>query len=538
MLKHLFLITLSISLAGCSPSKPKKESELRLNMYCEPPSLDSRQATDSTSMNTLLMLFEGLTRIGFDHKPHPALAKKIRISQDQLTYVFKLRRAHWSNGDLITADDFVYAWSKILDPSYPSLFAYKLYPILNAAEIKEGKLPLESLGVRALNPSTLEVTLKFPAPYFLELCAFPTYFPINKKNDLANPDWSFKGGEEYVCNGPFKLETWDHENEIVVKKNPHYWDASSVILETIRLAMINDTATEFYMFEMGELDWSGSPLSNLPTDFIPALKKENKLFNYPGAGIYFYKINTDHFPFGNKKIRKALGLAINRNALVEHVTQGGQMPAMGLIPPMPGWNYPRCTFEDGNKGEAKRLFDEGLKEVGLTCETFPAIKLSYNTNREHQMIAQAIQQQWKEVLGIVTELDNVEWGVYLSKINKQDYQIGRMGWLGDFHDPISFLTPYKFKDNPNVGGNNETGWEHPDYIAHLEAADIELDPIKRAKHLSLAEDILMDEMPIIPLYYINFAFLKKPYVKGVYLSALGFADFKYAFCDHSLEVHD
>jgi oligopeptide transport system substrate-binding protein len=293
------------------------------------------------------------------------------------------------------------------------------------------------------------------------------------------------------------------------------------------------------MFEMNELDWAGSPLSNLPPEFIASLKDEDvnhlPVNFYAATAVYYYKINTQRFPLGNPSIRRALGYAINRKEIVQHITQAGQTPATALVPPMPGWEITSSLFEDGNKDLAKELFDKGLNEIGLKVEHFPKLTLCYNTNREHQKIAQAIQHQWKETLGIDIELQHFDWKVYLSKISNQDYDIGRMGWLGDFHDPVSFLEPFKYKNDPDGGGNNDTGWEHPDYIVYLELAEKELDLSKRAILLRKAEALLISEMPIIPIYYIMNGYLKKPYVHGVYLSPLGIADFKKAYIGQESE---
>lgn len=195
---------------------------------------------------------------------------------------------------------------------------------------------------------------------------------------------------------------------------------------------------------------------------------------------------------------------------------------------MTGWS-PSDFFKDGDVEGAKALFEKGLQELGLTREQFPVLTVTYNTNREHQKIAQAIQQQWKKVLGINVELLHFDWKVYLSKISKQDFEIGRMGWVGDFNDPISFLEPFKYKNDPEMGGNNDTGWEDPRYIALLDGAEQERDRQKRAHLLHQAEALLISEMPVIPIYFLMSGYLKKPYVHGVYLSPLGTVDFKKAY---------
>jgi oligopeptide transport system substrate-binding protein len=531
IMKWILWIWVACLMVACNTHRSDEDhNRLRLNLYTEPPTLDSRKATDATSMNVLEMLFEGLTRMGPGDLPLPAAAKKIEISEDGRTYTFTLRdEAHWSNGAPITSEDFCYAWTTLLDPKFPGLFAYKMYVIQNAEAVKAGTLPMSALGVAAPDPKTLVVTLQYPTPYFLELTAFPTFYPIYKPSDLSNPDWAAEAGPQYISNGPFQLATWEHESEITVTKNPHYWDAAHVKLDGLHLFMIDDTTTELYMFEMNELDWSGSPLSNLSPEFIPALIEEGKAHFYPASASYYYKLNTLRFPLNNLNIRKALGYAINRKDIVTHITQAGQKPATALVPPMPGWT-PQELFPDGNSQEAQNLFALGLKELGIKIQEFPPLTISYNSNREHQKIAQAIQHQWKEVLGLDVQLAHFDWKVYLSKISNQDYDIGRMGWVGDFNDPVSFLEPFKYR-NSDKGGNNDTGWERPEYTAYLDAATQERNLYKRSEILKKAEALLIGDMPVIPLYFLMYGYLKKPYVHGVYLSSLGVVDFKNAYLE-------
>lgn len=531
MFIRFFLIStffFTVACGGLSNKTPKQQ--LRINLATEPPSLDPRKATDSTSANVLNALFEGLMRIDTDQKPKLALAKSMQVSKDLKTYTFKLREAYWSNGDRVTAEDFLHSWQTLLDPSYPGLFAYKLYVIENAEKIKTGALPLESLGVKALDDETLEIHLKHPTPYFLELLAFPTFFPVNHKIDQAHPDWALDAGPLYVVNGPFRLKTWDHENEIVLQKNPAYWDAKNVKLEAITFSMINDAMTELYMYEMGELDWAGSPLSNLPQESIPSLKQEGHLHTKPISAVYFYKLNTNHFPLNNKNIRKALAYAINRREIVEHITQGEQKPALAFVPPMVGWEASNL-IPDGDRKKAQEYFLLGLKELNLKKEDFPSLILSFNTNREHQSIAQAIQQQWNQVLGIPVSLEQADWKVHIANMSKQNYQIGRNGWIGEFQDPVSFLELFAYEDDPRYGGNNETGWSNPEFTAYLKRAENEMDPQKRQALLKKAEALFIDEMPLIPIFYLSQSYLKKPYVQGVFVSSLGFIDYKKAYIE-------
>jgi oligopeptide transport system substrate-binding protein len=533
--KKILLLIAACLFSACNQQLPIEEKQqVRLNIFTEPPSLDSRKATDLTSVNVLLMLFEGLTRMGEDHRPKLALAERISISEDGCTYTFILKETYWSNGEKVRAHDFLYAWSKILEPKFPSFFAYKFYLIENAEEIKSGKLPLNSLGVMAPNDQTLIVTLKHPAPYFLELLSFPFFFPVNQKVDKKNPNWALDAGPDFVCNGPFLLNKWVHESEINLVKNPNYWDTHAVKLQNLHLAMIDDTSTEFYMYEMNELDWAGSPLSNLTPEMVPVLKANNGAAFYPAAAVYYYKVNTQRYPLNHVKIRQALSYAINRKDIVSHILQAGQTPASGIVPPMPGWETPAVLFKDGDTLLARQLFEEALEDLGITRAEFPTLTLSYNTNREHQKIAEAIQHQWKDTLDIHVQLSHSDWKVYLSKISKQEYEIARMGWVGDFGDPLAFLEPFKFRNDPGTGGNNDTGWEDPEYKFLLEQTTKESDSQKRAVLLRKAEALLVSEMPVIPLYYIVYGYLKKPYLKDVYLSPFGTIDFKHAYIEARL----
>ncbi|MCP5470360.1 MAG: peptide ABC transporter substrate-binding protein [Chlamydiales bacterium] len=501
---------------------------LRLNLFCEPPTLDSRQATDSTSMNVLIALFEGMMRTNSNFQPELAGAKSYEISEDGKTYTFHLREHYWSNGDRVVAKDYLTAWSSTLDPKFPSPFAYKFYCIKNAAEIKEGRLPMKSLGVEAPNNETIIVHLIHPTPFFLELLATPTFFPVHTKTVRQNPNWAGEGGSHYICNGPFTLESWKHESEIVLKKNPYYWDAKKVRLDGVHLSMVPDISTEFYMFESGELDWAGAPLSTLPLEFIPALLAEGKLNTYETNGVYYFKLNTKRPPLNNVKIRRALGLAICRQSIVDHILQADQAVATSLVPNLPGVEK-QNLFQDNSIEEAQRLFKEGLAEENL--ESIPSLTLSFNACSQHQKIAQAIQQQWKTVLGLHIDLDSCDWKVYLSKINSQNYDIGRLGWIGEHNDPITYLEPFRHKDNPHIGGNNETGWEDPLYAQLLNQADRELDLGKRLALLREAEAILIDQMPLIPIYFLNYGYLKNPRVHGINLSPLGTIDLKEAYLE-------
>jgi oligopeptide transport system substrate-binding protein len=531
------LLVLSMFLAACAGKDSKNNAgegdkaadvpqELRVNINSEPPALHPGLASDATSGGVLLQTFEGLTRIGKDGKPENAMAEDVQVSDDLKTYTFKLRDAQWTNGDPVTAEDFIYAWKWALDPAHQSSYAYQLYYIQGAQAANEGKGSVDDIGVKAIDEKILEVTLENPTPYFLELTAFYTYYPVNHKVATANENWHTEAGDDYVSNGPFKMTEWSHQDKIVLEKNENYWEADVVKLEKIEMYMINDPNTELSMYDNGELDRAGSPFGTLPTDALPQLKDSGDLVIKPIAGTYWYKLQTEKPPLNNKNIRKALAYAINRKAIVENITQGGQMPATAAVPPSMAPENEQGYFADHDVEKAKEFLQTGLQELGYKdVSELPTITLSYNTSEAHQKIAQAIQDMWKNELGVNVTLDNSEWAVYIDKLHKGDYMVGRMGWLGDFNDPINFLELYREKN----GGNNDTLWENADFKKLLDDSQRETDPDARTQMLKDAEAILMDEMPIIPIYFYTNVWVEKENLKDVVVSGLGDVQLKWAY---------
>ncbi len=530
------VLVLGTALAGCggqSASTPQQNNNtqataeksgepqlLKMNLHSEPPSADPGIAEDSTSHAIVEATFDGLTRIGDDGKPHESVAEKIDVSDDLLTYTFHLRDSKWSNGDPVTAKDFEYAWKRALDPKTASNYAYQLYYIKNGEKANKGEAKLDDVGVKALDDKTLQVTLENPTPYFLELTAFPTYYPVDKAVVEKDPKWATEA-KTHVGNGPFKMESWEHKSKLVLVKNDNYWDKDAVKLDRIEFSMVEDENTELSMFDNGELDWAGAPLSNLPLDSVPALKQSGKMTTQPIAGTYWYKFNTEKPPFNNVKIRKAFAYAINRQAIIDNVTQTNQIPAMGAVPPSMALSTDGY-FKDNDVETAKKLLQEGMKELGIT--KLPPITLSFNTSENHKKIAEAIQDQWKKNLGVDVKLENKEWKVYIEDLHQGNFQIGRMGWLGDFNDPINFLELFKEKN----GGNNDTRWENPKFKDLLNKSALEKDPAKRKQLLADAEKIFMDEMPVAPIYFYTDSWVKNDKVNGVIVDGLGHIDFKWA----------
>lgn len=514
--KTLLFFSLLIVFVGCSA---KQENVVRINLGAEPASLDPRKARDLQSMTLARMFFEGLTRVNQQDQPELALAEKVDVSADGKIYTFTLRSATWTNGDRVTAQDFVYAWTKSLEPHFPADQAFQLYVIKNGKAAKEGKVSLDQIGVKALDEKTLQVELQNPTPYFLELTALPIYFPFSLKADQQSDI------KKVVGNGPFVLKDWKHNDLLQVVKNKAYWDASHVKLNEIHLVMVPED-TELKMFERGELDWAGSPLSILPVGSLAELKKSDKLHVKPFLATYFFRANVEADLFQHPLMRKAFAEAIQRAEIVEHVTQGGQLPAKGLLPPSLRGKEDGA-LADGDIKTAQKDFENALEMLEVTRQELPSISLMYVTGERNHLIAQAVQEQWRKALQVNVELQPVERKVFFDRLSKKNYQLASGSWTADYNDGMNFLEIFKFK----AGGSNNTAWENPRYRELLDRAAETAEAGERQHLFQQCENILMQEMPIIPLFHYTMLYLSNEKVKGVVLSNLGSIDFKWASID-------
>ncbi len=518
-LKTIFgLFALLILCNGCFPQKPQLKNVLRLSCEDEPHTLDPRQARDLATATGIHLFYEGLMRAQGGEKPELALAESYEISPDQKTYTFKLRNSSWSNGEPVTAQDFEETWKSVLNPSYTAPNAYQLYVIKNAQQAKEGKVAIDQVGIRAPDEKTLVVELENPTPYFTQMLASHFYYPACKalRSHVSTDPLDKK---LISTNGPYLLDSWER-NELVAKPSPHYWDRSSVKLDQIQF-IVSDNSTAFQLYEQKELDWAGSPLAILPIDALQSLKKEGVLHVKPSAGVHLFRVNTEKAPFTDAKMRRAFAYALNRKDLVEHVLQGNQTPATRIVPSsvLPG----PVGFKDHDLIKARKLFKTYLQDNNMKAEDLPTITILYPNGERQHKIAQVVQQQWKEAFGIETQLQAVETKVFFSQMKSHDYQLAIGSWYADFLDPISFLEIFKYKDN----GTNNTQWENSAFIALLNASAI-ANPIKRKEILLAAENVLMRDMPVIPLFFNSYNYLKRPDVEGVYFSELGYLDFKKA----------
>ncbi len=529
LIKAAFLIPLlALSLTGCkksgsssSLSSKGSSQQITINITDDPGTLDPRKARALTDAILIRMFMDGLTRVDKDGNNTLAVAKKVDISPDKKTYTFTLRDCNWSNGDSVTSHDFAYAWKKSLSPDFNSPNANMLYVIKNAKEAKTGKLPLSLVGIETPDEKTLVVTLNHPTPYFMGLITHPVFFPVNNHVDRHNPQWADKE-TTYVGNGPFSLSEWKHHNVIEATKNPQYWDQKTVKLSNVKMIMVN-AETGFKMFDANDLSWDGSPLSTIPVDAIPSLKNEEKLYTTPVLATQWIRVNVEKTPFQNKNLRKALAYAMDRQAIVDHVTQGNQIPATGIVPNAMKL-HKEPLFIDHDLNAAQTHFDQALDELDATADSLPVIPLLYASAERNHLMAQAIQDQWLKAFGIHVELEAVEKKVFFDRVSKKDYVLSMGNWFADFNDPINFLEVFKTK---NVGTNN-TNWENPSYTELLETSYFCQSDEERRAVLARSEELLINDMPVIPIFHFTLLYIRDQGLKDVVLTTMGNIDFKWA----------
>ncbi len=492
---------------------------LRLNLQHLPLSLDPRLGGDEISGVTLKMLFDGLMNIDRNGKATFAVAKSVTISEENTRYLFKLRECVWNNGDRVTADDFCYAWKKILSPEFATSFSYLFSIIKNAKQVKKGRLPLEVLGIRALDRETLLVELEHPCSYFLELIAHPIYSPVNHKVDRFHPNWSLQSAQSYVCNGAFQLQQSSHQESYELIKNKNYWDEKHITLDRIQITKAN-AQRAFDMFKNDEIDWLGRPLRAWEPFFSQCAT--NSIEKVPVSATYWYVFNVQQFPFQSRKIRQALAYAINRQAIIDRLAYEGQ-PTFTPLP----FGVSQCSncFNDGDTVQAKALFEEGLADLGITRDQLCPITLIHTNNELRTQMALTIAEQWKQVLGVKIYTSSCDFKDLFKRMTKGEYQIGSMSWKSWINDPAFTLNAFEYGDEDI----NFSKWENADYQQLLQRAKYGVQLDEKEKALVEAERILINEMPVIPIFHEVEPFIRKSTVEGIHLSPTGNIDFRYAY---------
>ena len=511
-----------------APAPTGEKKILRTNNSSEPGTLDPALAQGTHESWILSNTFEGLMKNDAEGKVIPGIAESYKLSDDNLTYTFTLRDAKWSNGDPVTAQDFEYSWKRVLNPDLAADYAFQLYYIKGGEAYNTGTGTVDEVAVKAIDDKTLEVTLAAPTGYFLELTAFYTYYPVNKAVVEANAEWANKP-ETHISNGPFKMTTWEHNAKIILEKNANYYNAEAIKLDGIDFDIIEDENTAWQKYEGGEYDI----LATLPQAVTAQMSAEKNPELTVGAqvGLYYYNINNEIKPFNNVKVRKGMSLTLDQQTIVDKITQGGQIPAEGAVPvglvDETGAEYRDKVGKqvEYNVEEGKKLFAEGLAEEGMTVEQFNAAGnvLLYNTSEAHKKIAQAAQEMWRTSLGIEIGLENVEFQVKLDREKAGDYQISRGGWIGDYMDPMTVLDLWLTESS-----FNDANFFNAKYDELIKGAKATADQNIRFNNMREAEAILMEEMPIIPVYFYTQPFAVKANVEGIYKLPLYYPTLTYA----------
>lgn len=483
----------------------------------EPATLDSRQSQGTAESYVLYQLFEGLTTENAKGDVVPGVASSWEIDDNGSHYVFHLRDSKWSNGDPVTAYDFEYTWLKTLSPEFGSHSAEMLYFIKNAEAYNSGKVNADLVGIKAIDAHTLDVRLQAPAPFFLNLVGYNTkYLPVNKKVAEANPHW-MERPESLVSNGAFVLQSWDHGSKMLFSANDNYWNKSAVKLKAVSCVFVDNAQTDLSMFESGQLDMSEA---GFPATSSDKLIQENKLKFYPSLALTYIGVNSKTKPFDDARVRKALALAIDRNALVSANKNSGRKPAYGLVP------YGIIDSATGKdfRVEGGALFDENvslakrlLSEAGFPDGNgFPASAILYSTDSASKQTCEIIQDMWKRNLGIAVTLTNCEWKVYLQQMQSGNFSITRGGWSGDYIDPLTFLNLFVSTD-----GNNRVRYNNARYDKLVRVALATGDQSIRMRDLHAAEKVIMDDMGVIPIYFSSTSALVASNVSGVIRDATG-----------------
>lgn len=488
--KSLFFSFFFLLLFPSCSSSETKEKKLRLAFHTMPTTLDPAKSADFLTSSLISLLYEGLMRCEQDEKVEPALAERVEISKDGLTYRFFLKKAYWSDGSFITAFDFEKSWKRIVQPQSGTLCAYLTYPILNAELILQGKLPPDQLGVKAENEEIFQVTLERKTPWFLSLTAFPLFFPSPSHAPSFSPD-------QFISSGPFLLQTYEVNQKILLSKNPSYWNAQAIQLDQIEISIIGDEETALQLFEKKEIDWLGSPFSPIPLDAVAQWERAGRIDQVPMAASTFLAFNLGKEPLDHPLLRQALSLSIDRKKLVQSSLKG-QIPATRPLPPLLSSSCKELIVYD--KKRAVHCFHEWLKEKNLTVQQLPKLSLYYRTGQMEKLLAQILQKEWEETLGWKIEIEQLDPKIHLERLYQKNYQMAITSWIAQFEDPISLLERYAQKNH----SKNFSDWQSLEYQKLLESSYLVKEELRK-KLFEEAEEILAQELPFAPLYHFSSA---------------------------------
>ncbi len=513
--------------AEAETAEPTGAQELTFVLNNEPDSLDPSYTNNSFASPFLTNLFEGLVTYDENGELAPGNAESWEANEDMTVYTFHLRDGlKWSDGSPLTASDYVYSALHVMTPATTSQYVNMMTDyIVNGQEYYDGTATAEEVGVKALDDTTIEYTLKQPTPFFADVASMWVYAPVQEATVEANGDKWSTAADTYVCNGPFKVSEINMGESVVLTKNENYWNAENVTLEKLTFRYILDLSTALTAYENGEVDG----VRNIPAGDIARLKAENAGTHTANVyGTVYYNINCQAEPYNNPLVRKALNLAIDRESLINNVAQLDAQPAYSIL--APGYVVDgkdilegRSEFEMSHNANVEAA-QAALAEAGYPGgEGFPTLKLSFYSDDTVKKVAEALKEMWETNLGITVEVTSAEWAVFYSEVQSGNYEVAAMGWSADYVNPMSFLPLLVTGDVTNT-----SFYSNSEYDAMVEQVKVESDPAKFGELVKAADDLASSEYPVIPLYYKADTYLLKDYVSGVYMDSSTHLFFKNA----------
>ena len=522
-------LAIALALSACTRRETavtlgNRTGVLHVGNGAEIQSLDPQLAGGSVDHNVLSALFEGLITLDEEtFQPRPGAAERWTISPDGLVYTFHFRHgAKWSNGDPLDARDFLYSFRRALTPTFGSEYKDALYPVKNAEAFARGQITdFAAVGIRTRDDFTLEIELDRPTPYFITVLRANVCFPVHRASvesagrRMEDRTARWTRDRPLVSNGPFRLREWKDHLHVALEKNPHYWDAARVRLNGIFFYPSESTQTQELAFRAGQLHTTWDvPLSKVESyrRDAPGLLRVEPYFE-----SYFIRFNTRHRLLTDARVRRALALAIDRDAIVRHVLRGGQTPATALTPPGLGGYVPPSTVTY-DPAAARRLLAEAGYPDG---KGLPPLELTTISSEINQRIAEAVQQMWRRDLGLEVTIVQKEFKVLLDSLDTLDYTVARGRWIAEYPDAMTYLTIFT-----TGNGVNGTGFADAGYDAQLAAATRLANPAARLTALQAAERYLMEQMPVAPIYWGSRTTLVATSVRGWKKSPLGFHNYK------------
>jgi oligopeptide transport system substrate-binding protein len=509
-LSVLLFICLAIASCGGSAEPGSSASVLHRGLDSEPESLDPHKVRSTQAADVLRDIGEGLLGYSETGELLPAAATSWEVSEDGLTYTFQLRpEARWSNGDTVTAEHFVFSLRRLVDPATAAFYAQALEAIVNSQEVVAGELPASDLGVEAIDPLTLKVSLQQPTPYLLGLLTYPNTFPVHPGSVAEHGD-AFSRAGNLLSNGAYVLASWEPGSVLELVRNEHYWNNAETALDAVHHHVLTQEVTEYNRYRAGELHVTG----NVPPEKMKQVREEipDELFISTYLGVYYYGFNLTKPPFkNNPQLREALSMAIDRGVLVEKITGRGEVPAYSWVPPgVDNYDPRRFHYAELTQDERNVRARSLYREAGYSKENPLQVELRYNTSDTQQRMALAVQSMWRDVLGVETTLINEEFQVLLANMREREVtQVFRSSWTGDYNDAHTFLSIMQ-SGNPS----NMPGYENELYDSLMQKAANQIDLDKRRAYLEEAERVLLADHAVIPIYFFVSKHLVSPEVVG------------------------